>query len=195
MRSVAVLFSLLLTVPAAAQAPAPAAAAAAAEVYSVTAGQSSLTYHLIHKLHKVDGVSKKVEGKAQLTAAGQVKVMLRAPVESFDSGDNNRDTHMKETVEAARFPTVELKALGEGVTPPQSYPATVKKTFKAQVLFHGVTKSMDIPVDITFESATRIKAAASFAISLDGFNVERPSLLFVKVNDDLKIDAAVTFTK
>lgn len=193
MRSVAVLFSLLLTVPAAAQAPAPAPAAA--EIYSVTAGQSSLTYHLIHKLHKVDGVSKKVEGKAQLTPGGQVKVMVRAPVESFDSGDNNRDTHMKETVEAARHPTVELKAVGEGVTPPASYPATVKKTFKAQLLFHGVTKTMDIPVDITFESATRIKASSSFSISLDGFSVERPSLLFVKVNDDLKIDAAVTFTK
>ena len=45
------------------------------------------------------------------------------------------------------------------------------------------------------ESANRIRASASFAISLDSYKVERPSLMFVKVDDQLKIDAKTLFTR
>src|SRR4051812_38009232 len=87
-----------------------AGAAFADEDLGVDRGKSSITYHLVHKLHKFDGISKQVDGKARLLGDGRAQVMVRAAVESFDSGNSNRDEHMKETVEAARFPTVELKA-------------------------------------------------------------------------------------
>ncbi len=163
--------------------------------FNVDATASSLTYHLVHKMHKVDGTSHKVDGKARLLPDGKAQVMLRAPVASFDSGNVNRDAHMKETVEAAKFPTVELKAVAEGVTPPSTFPATVKKPFKAQLSFHGVQQMLEIPVDLVWESPTRVRAEATFAVSLDGFKVERPSLMFVKVEDALKLDAKVAFTR
>ena len=34
-----------------------------------------------------------------------------------------------------------------------------------------------------------------FGLSLDAFKVERPSLMFVKVEDELKLDANLVFTK
>ena len=163
--------------------------------YSVDPKQSTLTYHLVHKMHKVDGVSHKLEGKARLTPDGKAQVMVRAPAESFDSGNVNRDAHMKETVEAAKFPWVELKALGEGLTPPSTFPTTQKKSVKAQLTFHGVQQVLELPVEITWESATRVRAATTLAISLDAFKVERPSLMFVKVDDELKIDAKLIFTR
>ncbi len=163
--------------------------------FNVNAAESSLTYHLIHKMHKVDGVSRKVEGKARLMPDGKAQVMVRVPADSFDSGNVNRDAHMKEAVEAAKYPNVELKALGEGVTPPATFPATQKKTFKAQLTFHGVQNVFDLPVDITWESPTKVKASTTFAISLDGYKVERPSLMFVKVDDELKLDAKLSFVR
>jgi hypothetical protein len=158
---------------------------------SVQAAGSTVTYHIVHKFHKVDGVSKAVEGKARIQPGGIAQVMVRVPIESFDSGNVNRDAHMKEVTEAAKYPTVEVKAVGDGVTVPTSFPSTVDKTMKAQVSFHGITQSVDIPVKIVFSSATSATATTSFALSLDAYKVERPSLAFIKVDDALKIDATL----
>jgi polyisoprenoid-binding protein YceI len=163
--------------------------------FSVDAQRSSITFYLVHKLHKFQGSSKKVEGKARILPTGQVQVGVRAPIESFDSGNVNRDEHMKETVDAARFPLVELKALLDGVPAPASFPFSVEKKAQAQVLFHGVTRPMEIPVRITFESAERVTAASSFSVSLDAFQIDRPSLMFVKVENDMKVDANLVFAK
>src|SRR5256885_17248982 len=92
--------------------------------FAVDAKGSSLTYHLVHKMHKVDGVSHKVEGKARLMPDGKAQVSVRVPSESFDSANVNRDAHMKEAVEAAKYPFIELKALGDGVTAPSTLPTT-----------------------------------------------------------------------
>lgn len=188
MRSLTI-FAVVVAAAAVARAQAPAAE------YNVAPAESSITYHLVHKLHHIEGTSHKVEGKARLMPDGKAQVMVRAPSESFDSGNVNRDAHMKEAVEAAKYPWVELKALAEGVTPPATFPATQKKTFKAQLTFHGIQNVFDLPVDITWESASKVRATTTFPISLDGYKVERPSLMFVKVDDDLKLDTKIAFTR
>jgi polyisoprenoid-binding protein YceI len=176
-----------------ASAVARAQQAPAATDLAVDAKECTLTYHLVHKLHKIDGVSHKVDGRARILPDGKAQVMVRVPSESFDSGNVNRDAHMKECVEAAKYPWVELKALGEGLTPPATFPTTQKKTFKAQLSFHGVQQTFDVPVDVTWEAANKVRANVTFAISLDGYKVERPSLMFVKVDDELKVDAKLVF--
>jgi len=158
----------------------------------VVTAKSTASYHLVHKMHKVDATSKKVDGKAILTD-GKAQVMIRIPVDSFDSDNVNRDAHMKETVEAATYPTIELKAVGPAATP-ASFPSTVKSTFKVQLVFHGVKQLFDAPVEITWTSATEVSATTSFKISLDGYKVERPSLMFIKVDDELVLDAKLLFT-
>jgi hypothetical protein len=178
------LFALLvLTAPALAQ-----------ETLNLDGAQSSLTYHLVHKLHKIDGTSKKLAGKAVLLPDGKVQVEVHAPVESFDSENVNRDEHMKETVEAARFPTVDMKAIGEA-KPPSVFPSAERKTFKAQIGFHGQKNVIELPVQLDWKSPTEVKATAKFKISLEAFKIDRPSLMFVKVEDDLAFDAVVLFKK
>ena len=159
----------------------------------LSAKSGSVTYRIVHKLHKFEGVAKKVEGRVKLVPGGQTQVVIRIPVESFDSGNVNRDAHMKESVEAARFPTVEVKAVADGIAVPTIFPSTVQKTFKAQVSLHGVTQAMDIPVTLTFEAANNVIATTAFTLSVDAFKIERPSLMFVKIDDEMKIDAKLQF--
>ena len=176
--------------------PAVAAAQAPAQppVLAVDAARSTLTYNCVHKLHKFAGVSKQVEGRARLLDGGKVQVEVKAPVASFDSANANRDAHMKETVEAARCPTVELKAVGE-LAWAATFPATVEKTFKGQLLFHCEKQALDLPVKITFESATTARVQAQLAVGLERFKIERPSLLFVKVDDAMKVDVDLVFQR
>jgi hypothetical protein len=159
---------------------------------SIDPRQSTLTYHLVHKLHRFDGVSRLVEGRARLLPDGRAQVMVRAPVDSFDSANANRDAHMKETVEAARYPTVELKAAGQ-VARPTNFPSFVDAKFIVQITFHGEQKTFEVPVKLTFDGPGQIRAKSHFVLSLDAFKVERPSLMFVKVEDEMAIDADLVF--
>src|ERR1700691_4697213 len=70
--------------------------------------QSTLTYHVSHPLHQVDGVSHAARGKG-VCHAGQCDFLIAAPVKSFDSGDSNRDLHMIEDVRGAQFPMVVVR--------------------------------------------------------------------------------------
>jgi polyisoprenoid-binding protein YceI len=152
---------------------------------------STLSYRLVHKLHEVTGVSQAVEGKARLLPDGAVQVVVRAKVETFDSGNGNRDAHMLEATEAARFPFVTLKAVG-ALQPPAAYPASVKVTLRGELTFHGVARPVEVPVEVAFASARQATATAKLPISLDAHGVERPSLLFVKVDDAVVVTASLS---
>ncbi|NOK33279.1 YceI family protein [Corallococcus exercitus] len=178
--------ALLLALPAAAQ---------NAKMYSVKKDASSLTYKLIHKMHTVSGKAPPSEGKAVLKPDGTLQVAVRAQVKDFDSQNSNRDTHMLEVTEASKFPLVEVKAVGTGVKTPATFPASVPVTLKGKLTFHGVTKDVEIPMTVKFDSATQVTADGSFKISLEGFNIERPTLLLVKVEDELVLEPHLVFAE
>src|ERR1700730_16667227 len=70
--------------------------------------QSTLTYHMSHPLHEVDGVSHGAKGKG-VCHLGQCDFLLAVPVKSFDSGDSNRDLHMLQVTRGAQFPIVSVR--------------------------------------------------------------------------------------
>jgi hypothetical protein len=70
--------------------------------------QSTLTYHMSHPMHEVDGTSHAALGKG-VCHAGQCDFLVAAPVKSFDSGDSNRDLHMIQTTRGAQFPIVSVR--------------------------------------------------------------------------------------
>ena len=65
--------------------------------------QSTLTYHVSHPLHEVNGVSHAARGKG-VCHGGQCDFLIAVAVKSFDSGDSNRDLHMLQVMRAASFP-------------------------------------------------------------------------------------------
>lgn len=175
--------ALALTVPTAAQAQED-------KMYSVQAG--SLKYTLVHKAHTFSGTADKgIEGKVKLSK-GTAQLMVRVPVGNFDSQNANRDSNMRDTVEAAKYPNVELKALAEGVTPAAS--GTTKHVLKGKLSFHGVTGNVEVPVDVTWNGKTA-KVTGKFAISLEAYKIERPSLFFVKTEDKLDLDIDLTISE
>lgn len=160
------------------QAPSP-------RTFAVAPG-SAVGYRLVHRLHSVEGHSEAVEGRARLLPDGTVQLAVRARVDSFDSGNGNRDAHMREVTEAARFPFVTLKAVG-GVAPGASG-EPVAVALRGELDFHGVVRAVEIPATVRLEGS-RATAAARFPVSLTDHEVERPSLLFVKVEDRIVVEA------
>lgn len=162
------------------------AAPAAPRTFDVLPG-STLTYRLVHRFHTVTGVSRAVEGKARVLPDGTVQVMVRAPLDSFDSGNSNRDAHMREATAAGTNPYVAFKAVGRA-PPPERYPADEPVALRGELTLK-TTRPVEIPAQVRFESASRASVKSTFPVSLEEHQVERPSLMFVKVDDRVEIDA------
>jgi polyisoprenoid-binding protein YceI len=162
------------------------AGAPAPQAYTIDAAQSAIRYHVNHKLHTTDGRSSTIEGKAVIQPDGKVLTMIRVPVASFDSGDANRDSNMRETLEVSRYPFVVFKGVTSLVLPAaQGKPLPVK--LQGELDFHGVKHPIEVPVTIEFANDGSAAVKGKLNVSLDSYRVDRPSLLMIKLDDDCAI--------
>jgi hypothetical protein len=152
--------------------------------------EGTLAYTVVHKLHEVRGTTRQVEGRALALPDGIVKVQVRAKVATFDSGNSNRDVHMREATHEASHPYTEVKGTLSGVTLPLA--ASHEATLHATVELNGEKQVQDVTVKLEPEDAG-IHATFSFPISLDAFKVERPQLLLIKVEDRALISGDLHF--
>jgi hypothetical protein len=164
------------------------AAAPAGQILDLREG--TLSAVVVHKLHEVRAVSKQVEGRALVQPDGTARVQVRAKVASFDSGNSNRDVHMREVTREPEHPYVSVKGTLAGVKLPLAAPA--ETTLHAVIELNGEKQNADIPVQLA-PAENGVRAKFSFSISLDAFKVERPELLFVKVDDQVKIEGELAF--
>src|SRR6202521_4288361 len=167
-----------------------AAAGPAAAPVRLDLRQGSLSYVVVHKLHEVKGTTHELEGKAVLLPDGSAKVQVRAKVATFDSGNSNRDEHMREATHAVEHQYASVKGTLEGVTLPLS--GAVEKKLSAFVELNGEKQAVEVPLKLA-PAEDGVRVTFSFPISLDAFHVERPELFFVKVEDKAVIEGALGF--
>lgn len=159
----------------------------AGRAFAVAPG-SEVSYRAVHKLHAVVGLARAVEGRVRILPGGGVQAMVRARVDAFDSGNGNRDAHMREVTEAARYPFVTLKLAGR-MPEPTSGPGAMDVALAGELTFHGRTRPVEVTAKVRFDTADRASVEGAFSLSLDAFEVERPSLLFVRIDDRLDLTA------
>lgn len=152
--------------------------------------EGTLTYTVVHKLHEVQGTTHQVEGRALAQPDGTVRVQVRAKVATFDSGNSNRDEHMREVTHEATHPYAEVRGTMSGVSLPLTGARDV--TLHATVDLNGERRTVDVPVKLE-PSGNGVRARFSFPISLDSFKVERPQLLLIKVDDRAVISGDLRF--
>jgi polyisoprenoid-binding protein YceI len=157
-----------------------------ASTYVVDPGGSVVKFHLHHKMHEVDGRSSQIEGKAILGDDGRVMTMIRIPAASFDTADANRDSHMRETLDAAKFPFVVFKGV-TSFTTPVAYGKPLETRLEGELDFHGVKRPLSVPVKISL-SHDGATVSARFPVDLDAHQIERPALLFIKVDQHVQLD-------
>jgi hypothetical protein len=144
-------------------------------------GQSSLTYHVSHPLHQLDGISHAARGKG-ICAAGQCEFLIAVPVRSFGSGDSNRDLHMVQVARGGLFPMVTVRTrLPEDA----SSSATIYADLEVQ--FAGQTAQYKrVPLqEVTQGDETRI--SGTIPATLTDFKIDPPSLLTIPVKNEIPV--------
>ena len=149
--------------------------------------QSTLTYHVSHPLHHVDGVSHAARGKG-VCHAGQCDLLIAVPVKSFDSGDSNRDLHMLQVTRGAEFPIVTVRTqLPETV----SQSATIYADL--EVRFAGQTATYKrVPFHLAAQG-NRIRITGTIPATLSDFKIDPPSLLTIPIRNEIPVSVDMTW--
>ncbi|HWF39846.1 MAG TPA: hypothetical protein VG322_15085 [Candidatus Acidoferrales bacterium] len=151
--------------------------------------KSTLTYHVSHPLHQVEGVSHAARGKG-VCHAGQCDFLIAVPVISFDSKDSNRDLHMLQVTRGGEFPMITVRThLPESAQGSATIHADLEIQFAGQtatykqVAFRQTTKGNDVTISGTIPT------------TLFDFKIDPPSLLTLPVKNDIPVHVEMTWQK
>lgn len=151
--------------------------------------RSTLTYHVSHPLHQIDGVSHAARGKG-VCHAGECDFLAAAPVKSFDSGDSNRDLHMLQAARGAEFPLVTVRTR----LPETSLGATAIHA-DLEVQFAGQTVQFkQVPFRLT-KQGDQIQLSGTIPATLADFKIEPPSLLTIAVKNEIPVRVDMTWRR
>lgn len=148
---------------------------------------STLSYHMSHPIHEVDGTSTSARGKGTCTN-GTCDFLIAAPVNTFKSGDSNRDLHMIEVVRGAEYPMVVVRA-----TFPES--ELVNSTIDAdlQVQFAGQTVHYQHVAFQKTGSGNEVRIVGTVPSTCSDFKIVRPSFLTVPIKNEIPVHVDMTW--
>jgi len=151
--------------------------------------QSTLTYHVSHPLHQVEGVTHAAKGKG-ICHAGACDLLIAVPVKSFESGDSNRDLHTLQVARGGQFPMVTVRThLPEDASASTTIHADLEVQFAGQV-----AKYSQIPFQqVTQGTETRI--SGTIPTTLSDFKIDPPSLLAIPVKNEIPVRVEMTWRR
>lgn len=150
-------------------------------------GSSTLSYHMSHPMHEVDGVSRAAKGKG-VCHAGVCDFLIAAPVNSFDSGDSNRDLHMVQVTRGAQFPMVVVRT-----RIPEQTPASGTIYADLEVQFAGQTEKYNhVPLEKT-TNGNEVRITGTVPATCSDFKIDPPSFLTIPIKNEIPVKVDTTW--
>lgn len=149
--------------------------------------QATLTYHVSHPFHQVDGVSHAARGKG-VCHAGQCDFLIAVPVKSVDSGDSNRDLHMLQAVRGAQFPMVVVRT-----RLPEAASASATIHADLEIQFAGQTAEYKQVPFQRVAQGNQIRISGTIPATLSDFKIDPPSLLTIAVKNEMPVRVDMTW--
>ena len=149
--------------------------------------QSTLSYHMSHPMHEVDGVSHAAKGKGTCQS-GHCDFLVAAPVKTFDSGDTNRDLHMIEATRGAEFPMVIVHTRFQEAetTSPMIYA-------DLEIQFAGQTAQYKHVPFQRVSQGNQVQISGTVPATCSDFKIERPSFLTVPIKNEIPVRVEMTW--
>jgi hypothetical protein len=149
--------------------------------------QSTLSYHMSHPMHEVDGISHAAKGKGTCHA-GQCDFLIGVPVKTFDSGDTNRDLHMLETTRGAQFPMVVVRTqFPEAATSSPTVYADLEVQFAGQT-----ARFQHVPFQRITEGSS-VHITGTIPATCSDFKIDRPSFLTAPIKNEIPVHVDMTW--
>ena len=145
-----------------------------------------ITYFGDHYLHQWQGISKDVSGKFFYDDINQsYNCSVAIPLNTFTSRNPSRDSNMLIYCKAIEFPVIEFESTKVQLTSKNIV------SINGNVFFAGEKRLINTIAKLIEKKDGIITAEGEFEIHLSDFNIERPSLLFSKIKDKMKIKYSI----
>jgi len=144
--------------------------------------QSTLTWHVTHPMHEVAGTSHDAKGKG-ICANGECNFLIAVPVNTFHSGDSNRDLHMLQVVRGAEFPMVLVRT-----SLPQAELNSPVISADLEVQFAGQTAHYTHVQLHRTQHGNDVEITGTIPATCSDFKIERPSFLTVPIHNEIPVD-------
>ncbi len=149
--------------------------------------QSTLTYHISHPMHHVEGVSRAAKGKG-VCHSGKCDFLIAAPVKSFDSGDSNRDLHTLQVTRGGQFPMVIVRAqFPEAETASATIYADLDVQFAGQTVHYK-----HVPFQRTIQGS-KVEISGTIPATCSDFKIVPPSFLTMPIKNEIPVSVEMTW--
>ena len=115
-----------------------------------------------------------------LTLKGSIEISMS----DLYSDNKKRDEHMHETVEASLFPKAVFEVKDVVAKSGDNY------TLKGTMSLHGVSKPMSFEGSIV-EEGNKVRIKATGGMKMSDFGIIPPSMMFMKVRDQIDLNVEV----
>lgn len=136
---------------------------------------SKAQYTVKHIFKTVKGESSELKGK-MVCEKEVCEFLIAVPTKSFVSSDSNRDLNMQTILEVTKYPLITVKG-----TLAETELSKSQFEIKSIVSFHGVEKGYTLQINSSSPSTGK------FVLRLEEHNVERPSLLMAKIDNEVPV--------
>ena len=151
--------------------------------------KSLITYFGVHYLHKWEGSTSDVKGVVSYDKnIDQYECSISVPLSTFSSGNDNRDSNMLVYCRAFDFPNINFQSTSIKVN---------ESTLEIEgiIEFAGEEKEIKTNAKLNSLDNNLFAIEGELDILLSEFKVERPSLLFVEIEDLVKIKYSIQGVK
>ena len=144
--------------------------------------KSEISYSVTHPLHVIHGKSLSARGKG-VCYSGHCEFLVAVLVNSFDSGDHNRDTHMWEVARAGLYPLIKVwvKIGDTGGNTAHQVMADLEIEFNGHK-----AKYPKVPLDIEWK-ADEVHVTGTIPLTLKDFEIQPPSLLTMPIRNEVPV--------
>tara|TARA_B100001079_G_scaffold97022_1_gene83360 strand:+ start:519 stop:1043 length:525 start_codon:yes stop_codon:yes gene_type:complete len=157
----------------------------AQEIKRVDSDKSIINYTGKHFLHKWSAENKNISGLIQIENETISNIGVVAKVSDFRSGNSNLDSNSLRVLDALQFPNVIFKSTSINQENGQI-------RIDGVMNFHGIEKDITISAELV-QLDESIKLSGKFSVYLTEFLVDRPSLLTMKVDDEINLEFELYF--
>ena len=155
------------------------------EILRIDNSISSISYSGTHFLHNWDATNDNITGLIELNDNQISKIGVIAKVKDFKSGNSSLDSNSYRVLNALRIPNIVFRSK-------ETVDSLDVVNVSGTISFHGIEKDLNVLLDKSTEN-NNISLTGKFIINLSDFNIERPSLLLQKINNEIDIDIKLIF--
>ncbi|MCB0273862.1 MAG: YceI family protein [Calditrichaeota bacterium] len=136
------------------------------------------------------GTTQKIDGyvywEGEEMFLGNSQLQMDVDLNSVETGIGKRDRDMRDRLATDKYPITTYKGAIVSAEKIDSAVTAYRVISRGSISIRGVERELEVPALITITDGV-MNVEARFEVKLSDFNIEIPTLMFLKVNENIRL--------